>query len=633
MSAKAVPGVNGGAASEPLIAGQGQLPTYEEKEPEGAVYKSTIDQVEIKQSQTFVGLSKEELEQYAHDPFWRRLRYFFVILFWLAWIGMFFAAIILVLLSPKCPPKPYRHWWEKKICYEIWTKSFKDSDGDGVGDLRGLTDQLSLLEATVKASAIWPTPLLKSSDNDGVGILDHKMIDPVQGDMHDFDRLIRQTHKNNMHLVMDIPLTVVSVGHEWFNKSSKNEDDFTDFFIWRGLNDDRVKTNQDYSLQPGRGYYRNFLQKSEFAILNWEHEPVRKAMRDVLKFWLDKRVDGFYLGEVQYLALDQDGHPQWDRVHQRLKDINKYMREDIHEKQILTFTSNGVNEPLKGNIDEFKLSARIKGDVDYVVSSELVAANEESGAPWFHEHLSRVIDFHQSQNVTWPMWEIGHPHVSRVASRLHGKNETNLKTRDQSNLALMLLMVLPGSINVYYGDEIGMLDSDAPGVSNVDKPRGSMQWSAEKGAGATDASNMRIGVNSDYTSVNFKAQLTSDSTLKMFKRLAALRRTEDAFLYGGMELTPKHESGLGIISSSNHSTTDFFTILNFDHASDLEVNLEPETNPFRINMTEKEAYVVTTTPNLAAKKLFKDRQLIKSTKTFFLGPYEGIVIKLKPAKK
>lgn len=620
MTSKLQSALNGkGPVDEPLITHAADMAkVLEDKEAFGAVYKPTTDQIDIKQSPKYVGLSKEELERYVNDPYWKKLRYAFLFVFWFAWVGMFLAAIAIVLMSPKCPPKPDRHWWQKKICYQIWTRSFKDSNADGIGDFNGISEKVSVLDTALRTSAIWPVPLLKSARGGGYDVTDYKNVDPALGTMADFENLINTVHKHDMHMVMDIPLAIVSVEHEWFKKSVARDGEFENYFVWL----ENGQNKSEYKYVAGRGSYRHWGNNTNYAVLNWESQSVREAMQDVVKFWIDKNVDGFYLGEVQLIASNPDGTPDWDSIHARLKTLTSYMREVAGQRKIMTFTSHYGYESTYGiNKTAFKSGVKLYGDVDYVINNELVSIDANCGAACMYNHLNDAIEFQARFNSSWPMWEVGHPYVSRLASRLGG--------RDRADLIMMLLMTLPGSVNVYAGDEIGMRNTDAPGVSKFNIPRGAMQWSADKNAGASDADKMAVPPNSDYPEVNFKAQQSSDSSLKMFKRLAGLRRSEDAFLYGDIKLGPKSNDMLVVRASSNHSTTDFLTLLNFGDKK--EFNLESEASPYYVNITGKEPILVTMTPNLAQTRAYKDRQVMNLT-ALALGPNEGVVIKLKSRK-
>jgi neutral and basic amino acid transporter 1 len=585
-----------------------------------------MENVVIKQPAKYIGLTKEELERYANDPFWKRLRWFLLALFWLAWIAMFAAAIIIVATSPKCPPKPSRTWWQSKVCYQVWTKSFQDTNNDGVGDIPGITQRLKQL-ASLKITSIWPVPLLRTLKGSGYDVLDFKAVDPQLGTMQELQTLIDEAHKQNLKFVMDIPLTTVSPNHEWFIKSAAKEGDFTDYFIWN--NNPRV-VGKHWIKQAGdrQQYYFHWADSEDFAILNWAHPAVRDSMKDVLKFWLSKGVDGFYFGKVEFLGINPETDTtDWAKVHQYLKEIADFAKslDASAGRELLFFSSLNLEIPPQAKTD-FHLDSANEGELNFVINKQLVGVDHTCDGSCIYDKLKEVNDFHSSHNKTWPMWEIGNPYTSRVASRV--------KSRERGELMNMLLLTLPGSINTYYGDEMGMEDYNTTD-HGASRYRSIMQWSAEKNAGfsSVDQDLFATKLNENHAEVNHERQLKDEkSPLKMFRRLAGLRATDEAFLFGAMALGPRNESLVSYYRDSVTGTAPVLCVMNFGLGNEsTPYDLTSFFKEINVTLADKDVTAIITTTNLGKRNVYQERSPVDVSR-LDLKPNEGIILKLKPKK-
>jgi hypothetical protein len=174
-------------------------------------------------------LTKAELMVYATDPFWVRLRWVLFILFWLAWLGMLVTAIVLIILAPKCPTPAPKHWYQKA---PVYVKSFMDSDGDGIGDIKGVNSKLDYLQG-LGVGSVWLSPIYKSPMKDnGYDISDYIAIDATVGTLRDFKDLILAMHSRGLKLIMDFVPNHTSDEHAWFQKSVIKEEPYTDYYIW-----------------------------------------------------------------------------------------------------------------------------------------------------------------------------------------------------------------------------------------------------------------------------------------------------------------------------------------------------------------------------------------------------------------
>jgi len=245
----------------------------EEKVPEVKVAspaKQKPDQGE------FQGLTKEELLQYANDPSWVRLRWALFILFWLVWLAMLVASVVIIVFAPKCPSPEPKDWWQKGPIYKVDLRTFKDSDGDGVGDINGLVNELDYLVDT-GINTIFLSSIFNSKTDDStgeLGVVDFMAVDPTLGTMADWDTLVAELESRNIKVIIDVP-DKTSESHEWFQKAAVNQDPaFLDYYTKEG--------------PPPQ--------------LNLKNPKVVSELESVLTFWTDKGVDGFNMEQFNNLV-------------------------------------------------------------------------------------------------------------------------------------------------------------------------------------------------------------------------------------------------------------------------------------------------------------------------------------------
>lgn len=614
-------------------------------EPEAA-YRKTVepDNVEVVVPPQFVGLTKDELEKYRNDPFWRRLRMFLFVLFWLAWIAMFAVAILIVVFSPKCPPRNIPEWWQRKVCYQAWTHSFQDSNGDGVGDLAGFSDRLDNLRR-IGIQTIRPTPLLATVSHSGYDVTDYSKVDPHLGNNEDLIALISNTHYNDMYFVMDLPLTTTSTEHEWFKKSAAGEEaDYADYYYWKSELDDSLDTTAWTKPEGADKYYFHQESHPDHAVLNWGTKKVQEDLLKVVRQYLEFGVDGFYLPLPQFFKRNSDFKlPNWSEAAQKVKMIREvvdnYQKEVSRETPYLLY----VNTPDKNLANSNKRDFIENSGINYMINEHLTEISNDTCpgkgamAKCVHNGLSAAMAEHDAYNTTWPMWEIGTEHVSRVNTRMSKYGE----------LMVMLELMLPGSLNFYYGDEIGMTDLTKEAIADFGMPlrnpkdmyRSPMQWSGEeKNAGYSTADELPIPVNTDYKTINFETQyyqwLTS---VKMFRRLAKLRQNDEVLMRGAFQLgegdvaaTDKLLTFSRFDKPIQRGASIYVGALNFD-SEDHEVVFDENVLP--LNEADRAAaMVITITSTLGEAGKYWPRKAIDLSKDaetkLILGPMQGIIIRL-----
>ncbi|KAL4238866.1 hypothetical protein ACF0H5_003573 [Mactra antiquata] len=519
--------------------------------------------VEVGSDVSFTGLGKEELMKYATDPFWVRTRMILMILFWVGWVAMLVAAIVIIVVAPKCPERPSLKWYQTDIVYQINPKSFKDSqteatqEGAGTGDLKGISSKVDYLE-DLGVNAFWINSFYKSGENsyDYNDVVDHKKIDESVGTMGDFDTLRKQTKKKGMKMVVDFIPNHTGKKHEWFTKSAAKEAGYEDYYIWADGKNPDPATNPpndwvtEYNLPAWtydstrkQWYYHSYLP--DYPDLNLRNDEVVKELDSVLRFWLDKGVDGFAIQGLQRmvemndtsqsetmegeLTVDQPGN--LDLVKRWRKIINSYSDKPGRERVLIAHVeANGNNTE-----DYYDAGIHIVL-TDGLLDVDPITCDQTC----LNEKLATLVG-----DGRWKGWMVDNEKSSRFGSKVD-------ETLQKAWQALHLL--LPGTAVVYYGDEIGMKNGGvSPGKivdplnalnqRSRDPYRTPMLWNSEKNAGfcAPDVTPW-LPINSDDgNTVEYNnAHMVGYTTYKSFKDLAKLRQHE-SFQFGKTEVKLMNE--------------------------------------------------------------------------------------------
>ncbi|WP_020180292.1 alpha-amylase family glycosyl hydrolase [Methylopila sp. M107] len=445
-------------------------------------------------------------------------------------------------------------WWRRAIFYQVYPRSFQDSDGDGVGDLEGIRRRLGHL-AGLGVDAVWISPIFPSPMADfGYDVSDYCGIHPLFGDLAAFDRLVAEAHAHGLKIVLDFVPNHSSDAHPWFAESRASRTSAKrDWYIWRDPAPDGGPPNNwmsnfggpAWTFDPATGqyYYHAFL--TEQPDLNWRNPAVREAMNEVLRFWMRRGVDGFRVDVIWHLIKDETFrddplNPDWRPGDPDVASVIQTRSTDqpgVHD----------VIAELRATLDDFGDRVLI-GEI-YLPIDRLVAyyGKELDGAhlpfnfhlilaDWNARGLARLIDQYEAAlpKGGWPNWVLGNHDKSRVATRIGAA---------QARVAAMLLLTLRGTPTIYYGDEIGLEDvpvphdlahdpweKNEPGLGR-DPERTPMQWDGSPNAGFTSGRPW-LPVASDFATRNVAA-LDSDprSILTLYRRLIALRR--DPILQAG----------------------------------------------------------------------------------------------------
>lgn len=451
-------------------------------------------------------------------------------------------------------------WYDSAVIYQIYTLSYKDTNGDGYGDLNGIIEKLDYIK-DLGVDAIWLTPFYKSPLKDfGYDVSNHNEVDPIFGYLFDFDRLISEAHSRNIKVLIDLVLNHTSSEHNWFLESKKSKDNpKRDWYIWREGKIDKdgreIPPNNWVSVFGGPSWTKDALTNewylhtflSSQPDLNWRNPEVKNEIFKTMDFWLTRGVDGFRGDAVHHFFEDEEFGDE---------EENTYFRPGIDDpyNAVAHNKTNGLPETIESVLN---ISNHIQkyGDIVFISEAYLdidgllhVYKNCPVGnhmpfnfnflsLPWEANSFKNFVDRYIFETGDFPKnYVLGNHDRHRIITRL-GK---------EKSLSLTLLsFVLPGATFIYYGDEIGMEDIEVinnkeldpwgkqvPGMSlGRDGERGVMQWDNNEYAGFSSIKPW-IGLPKNQNEINVNFELKDeDSVLNFYKSLISLSK-KDLFKYG-----------------------------------------------------------------------------------------------------
>ncbi len=503
------------------------------------------------------------------------------------------------------------HWWQTGTVYQIYPRSFKDTSGNGVGDLEGIIEKLDYLAETLGIDAIWISPFYPSPMKDfGYDVADYCDIDPLFGDLAAFDRLLAGAHARGIKIIIDWVPNHTSDEHPWFIESRSSRDNpRRNWYIWRDPAPDGGAPNNwgsffggpawTFDAATGQYYLHQFVPGQ--PELNWRNPAVKAAMFDTLRFWLDRGVDGFRMDVIGLIIKDEQlrdnpphpnprpGLPEND-LFSRLQQVYNMDQDDVHPilkeiRQIFdSYEARVAIGELWGPLDRwvkyYGQATPIGGDELHLPFNFRLMDEGRWSAP----AMRALVDQLEAAlpGYAWPNYVLGNHDRIRLATRFGGQA--------QARLAAMLLLTLRGTPTLYYGDELGLENGVIP-PEKIQDPQGinlgaertrdvcrtPMQWDAGPQAGFSPAEPW-LPVSADYQARNVAAMLAdSTSILALYRQLLAIRKgsaalqtgsytpidilPEDCFIY--RRETP-HERILAALNFSNEAKT--FSLADFGKA-------------------------------------------------------------------
>ncbi|HOH92062.1 MAG TPA: alpha-amylase family glycosyl hydrolase [Anaerolineaceae bacterium] len=457
-----------------------------------------------------------------------------------------------------------RLWWKDGIIYQIYPRSFKDTNADGIGDLAGIIDSLDYIK-DLGVDAIWLSPIYPSPDKDfGYDVADYLTIDPKYGNLQDFDHLIAEAHKRDLHIIMDLVLNHTSDQHRWFVESRKSPDNpYHDWYLWRDPAPDGGPPNNWLSHFGGPGWeYDRYLNKYYFHMfekyqpdLNWRNPEVRAMVMKIFRYWLDKGVDGFRLDvfNAYYKDADLRDNPRKKGLARRPFEAYEHIYDKSQPEMM------DVVKEIRSILDEYP-ERYVVGETflegstyarTFVGKDRFHAAFDFNFAsrPWNAKAFGTAIQYWDALHgdEAWPNYFFNNHDVPRSATRY-----TNNEDDSRLKLLATMLLTVRGTPYIYYGEEIGMRDikvarkdiQDPPGkrywpfYKGRDGCRSPMQWNATVNAGFGTGKSW-LPVHPNHTVRNVANQQSSPaSLLNFYKALIQVRRKHPSLHAGDIQLIP-----------------------------------------------------------------------------------------------
>jgi oligo-1,6-glucosidase len=549
-----------------------------------------------------------------------------------------------------------RTWWKEQIIYQIYPRSFKDSNGTGVGDLNGIIDKLDYIES-LGVTSVWLNPIYQSpNDDNGYDISNYCAIMREFGSMEDFDTLLEGLHKRNMKFVMDLVVNHTSDEHEWFKQSrSSRHNPYRDYYHWWPA--EKGKPNFRWSFFDEKGeawkydeqtdaYYLHYFSQKQ-PDLNWENPKVRQEVYNIMHFWAKKGVDGFRLDAFQYVSKDTE-FPKWSDAYEHnfshiipahgmgphLHDYSREMYKEVVSKYDVFTVSEGVGSTFE---DAHALVDEDRNELQMAYHFDCADMCKDEEDPLT---LLKFKQVHTRWDKSfadkgWLSIFLANHDSPRIVSRF---GDDRPEYRDLSAKMLnTFLLSMRGTPYCYFGDELGMTNINFESIDEYhdiaalngykkaqhqgddlekfmrnlkafsrDNSRTPMQWSRSQNAGFTEGTPW-ISVNSNHLTVNVEAQNADPaSVLNHFRRMTALRKQTLTLIYGDYTLlVPEHES-LYVYTRS----------------------LEEEKLLIALNFSDKKCNLEISSLNLSMEVLINNYpELSLAGDLVVLAPYQAVIIK------
>uniref|UniRef100_A0A665WZF8 Amino acid transporter heavy chain SLC3A1 n=1 Tax=Echeneis naucrates TaxID=173247 RepID=A0A665WZF8_ECHNA len=549
---------------------------------------------EYTQIKPYAGMPKEVLLLYSSQARYRVPR---EVLFWLTvacTLTLLALTATVIALSPRC-----LSWWQASPVYQVYPRSFKDSDGDGVGDLTGILEQLDHFQF-LNIKSIWISPFYRSPMKDfGYDVEDFRDIDPLFGTMRDFEELLAEMHNKGMKLIMDFIPNHTSDRHRWFNLSRIRDPHYEDYYVWTDCSATSPKPNNwvsvfgnsswTYDAVRGQCYLHQFFK--EQPDLNFRNPHVRQEMTDIIRFWLGKGVDGFRMDAVKHILeathlrnepqVDPNKPPEsitseWDLHHDYTTSqlgLHDLLREWRAEMDVFSREPSRYRFMVTESYDYHEVDKTMMyygtplvKESDFPFNFYLLDLPHNTSGMWV-QHLVHLWMANMPKGQ-WPNWVVGNHDKPRIASSAG---------QAYSRVINMLLLTLPGTPTTYYGEEIGMENINVTD-SQIQDPfakfnkvsyRSPMQWSSNTNAGFSSKLNTTwLPVHPNYRNVNVEVQKQDEgSVLAQYRFLNTLRQTELPFQRGWFCYIHADANVFSYLRELDGHSKAFLMVLNFGKQS------------------------------------------------------------------
>lgn len=534
-----------------------------------------------------------------------------------------------------------KQWWKKAVAYQVYPRSFYDSNGDGIGDLQGVIEKLDYIKE-LGIDVIWISPIYQSpNDDNGYDISDYHAIMSEFGTMDDFDALLKEVHQRGMKVIMDLVINHTSDEHEWFIESRSSKDNpYRDFYIWHPAKPDGSEINNWESIfggsvweldeQTGEYYMHVFSRKQ--PDLNWENPKVREHVYEMVNWWLDKGIDGFRVDAISHIKkksgypnlpnpMDKDYVPSFDG-HMNQPGIDLFLSE-FADRTISNYDVMTVGEANGVTIkDADRWVGEDKGYFNMIFQFEHLGLWGANGEGLDLKELKEVMTRWQKglDGRGWNALFIENHDLARSVSTWG--NDGDLRKTSAKALATFYFF-MQGTPFIYQGQEIGMTnvqfdsieDYDDVGMKNMyeietsngtahtevmeyiwkngrDNSRTPMQWSNAPEAGFTTGTPW-LGVNPNYPDINVEQAVNDpDSIYYFYRKMIQMRKSTPALIYGHYELIAKeHEQVYAYLRA--YEGVEYVVIVNlFNESAELDISEELDLGELKLSN-----YTVTDTQN------------------------------------
>lgn len=511
-----------------------------------------------------------------------------------------------------------RAWWKEAVVYQIYPRSFMDSNGDGVGDIKGITGRLDYLKE-LGIDVIWLSPVYQSpNDDNGYDISDYQAIMTEFGTMEDFDEMLREAHERGIKIMMDLVVNHTSDEHRWFVESRKSKDNpYRDYYIWREGKGEKMPPNNWGSCFSGSAwqydeatdmYYLHLFSKKQ-PDLNWDNEKVREEVFSMMDWWCRKGIDGFRMDVISMISKTKelpDGPVAPGNLYGDFgpycihgPNVHRYLKE-MNEKVLSHYDLITVGETSGVTVEDAK---RYAGEAEHELNMVFQFEHMDignNGTKWNRNpvplvEFKKVMSKWQTEleGKAWNSLYLENHDQPRSVSRF-GNDSEEYRERSAKMLATCLHM-MQGTPYVYQGEELGMTNypftdiSQFQDIENLnayhelveisgtrkseeliscfqyksrDNARTPMQWDDTPHAGFTKGQPW-LAVNPNYKEINAKAEMANpDSVFHYYKKLIALRKKYDIIVYGSYELLLPEDENLYVYTRSL-ATEKLLVICNF----------------------------------------------------------------------
>lgn len=549
-------------------------------------------------------------------------------------------------------------WWKESVVYQIYPRSFKDSNNDGIGDLNGIIEKLDYLKE-LGIDVIWLSPVYQSpNDDNGYDISDYQQIMKEFGTMSDFDNMLEQAHKRGMKIMMDLVVNHTSDEHRWFieSKSSKNNP-YRDYYIWRDGKNGKEPNNWGSCFGGSAWqydkitdmYYLHLFSKKQ-PDLNWDNPKVRDEIFNMMTWWCEKGIDGFRMDVISMISKDKDlpdgeGNGLYGdfspyvingpHVHDYLQQMNK---EVLSKYDLIT-----VGETSGVTVDEAKKYASEDGtELNMVFQFEHMDLDGGESFKWNKRkidliELKKVLSKWQKEleGKAWNSLYWNNHDQPRIVSRLG--NDSDMYREISAKMLATCLHMMQGTPYIYQGEELGMTNMSFESINDFrdiesinayneltsnkiinkddmmeflryksrDNARTPMQWDNTPNAGFTEGKPW-ICVNPNYTKINAQEQIKrKDSVFNYYKQLIKLRKQNSIIVYGTYDLLLANDPNLYVYTRT-YENDKLLIVCNF---TDKEVNF---------NLPDEFKKSIVLISNYEQNNIFKNS---------ILKPYEAVVLK------